>query len=866
MSSDNETNFIKHQNNRIMTKIYTQAYQIIKNLYTISLTFFTLSAKKLSFVFALTTLSLFWTTSCLAQSVLNVQTGTTYSNIVAAHDAATTLDGHTLRMQPANGSFDYDILSTSESNAPEIEKSLTIDGQNCTITSTCNGAGDQIYAFLLNAGSANEITLKNMTLCNFCGNDGAAIKDHHQSGAFVTLDNVVVTNSINSAYAVHIENFAHIENCSFSNQTGNTGGLNVNVVNGAGACSGCAGLTVDIINSSFDCNKHAADNGASVRLGQQGSSTAYLNTINITGGSISNNENKAALYLNMGKSSVVNITGTAFNNNATAAEASAIYMARYSGPNQWLYLTDCNFTGNKFTGGTDDEIIKGGISSDYTVATNCVFIKGDGNSDVIDENASGSIQNSTLSSDITIGSAQASNTIISPTGSPTATDNGSYYTPGMTPGTCSTSGCLPSSGPGTGAEITFSDCLVPGTTLSSTMSGVWKYQQPGGSVVTLPASTTMTIPAGLSGYTVFWQEVASGTDPVLAGDVGANPGINTPEELVCYGSISGTVFQDGDATAGSADGAFGADDLALGGETVELLDAGGNVIATTMTDADGNYEFYNIPSGNYSVQFTIPASLFGSTFSDSGTTSTDSDIPETIGGGIPVSTGIISIDLSGDLSSNSYDDSFGGAGHYVGVGAGFVADGGALPVELISFTGQTVNCLTELRWETASEINNYFFEVERSEDGRNFKSVAVLYGAGTTDIVQVYQYTDEPLVSKRTTYYRLKQVDYDASYAYSNVVSVKGESCEADVTISSAYPNPFNGALTFEINNSFNGTDGVLEIYNVIGHKVLSYQIEIAAGQSTFVANTDGLAPGTYFARLIGSGYEITTAKLLKIK
>lgn len=358
-------------------------------------------------------------------------------------------------------------------------------------------------------------------------------------------------------------------------------------------------------------------------------------------------------------------------------------------------------------------------------------------------------------------------------------------------------------------------------------------------------------------YDANWNEASgagwTGTYTQVSGS-GTCPSPPAPAaDCEDQGSISGVAFEDVNENGIDDDGA------PIAGVMVELFNCDGTSTGISMTTgASGEYYFGGLDNGScYYLVFSDPVGLIPTTPNAGGSTSTnDSDVDPGTN-----QSPQITINTTGNIIDE--DDDTTGETHYVTVDAGF-SESGPLPVELISFTGQTVNCLTELRWETASEINNYFFEVERSEDGRVFKAVALLYGAGTTETKQSYQYTDEPLVAKRTTYYRLKQVDYDGSYAYSDIVSVKGESCKAEVKISSAYPNPFNGNLTFEINNSLNSTDGVLEIYNVIGHKVLSYDIEVFAGQTTFVTKTEGLAPGTYFARLLGSGYEITTAKLIK--
>ncbi len=93
----------------------------------------------------------------------------------------------------------------------------------------------------------------------------------------------------------------------------------------------------------------------------------------------------------------------------------------------------------------------------------------------------------------------------------------------------------------------------------------------------------------------------------------------------------------------------------------------------------------------------------------------------------------------------------------------------ALPVELIRFTAKEDNRQqVVLSWATASESNNMHFVVERAADGRSFEALETVNGNGTTTIEQDYSYTDtRPILF---AYYRLKQVDYDGAFEYSNTI------------------------------------------------------------------------------------------------
>ena len=103
----------------------------------------------------------------------------------------------------------------------------------------------------------------------------------------------------------------------------------------------------------------------------------------------------------------------------------------------------------------------------------------------------------------------------------------------------------------------------------------------------------------------------------------------------------------------------------------------------------------------------------------------------------------------------------------------FVVSGytGPLPVELTQFTGVADGSVNHLDWTTASEINNAFFELEKSRDGVNFTTLGPVPGSGNSSVILHYSSTDaSPFYP--TTFYRLKQVDLDGDHHYSNIISV----------------------------------------------------------------------------------------------
>ena len=146
-------------------------------------------------------------------------------------------------------------------------------------------------------------------------------------------------------------------------------------------------------------------------------------------------------------------------------------------------------------------------------------------------------------------------------------------------------------------------------------------------------------------------------------------------------------------------------------------------------------------------------------------------------------------------------------------GVGSNGGGGvvALPISLISFTGKTVGADNELKWVTASEKNNNYFTIEKTTDGTIFDILGVVNGAGTSNAILDYQFTDYN-VSSTLNYYRLKQTDYDGVFKYTDLISIDNRSSKVEKQIAT-----ITNILGQEINENYRGliiivyTDGSSE-------------------------------------------------------
>ena len=189
-----------------------------------------------------------------------------------------------------------------------------------------------------------------------------------------------------------------------------------------------------------------------------------------------------------------------------------------------------------------------------------------------------------------------------------------------------------------------------------------------------------------------------------------------------------------------------------------------------------------------------------------------------------------------------------------------------LPVELKTFTARIVDGNTILEWSTATETNNFGFEIQRSynngENGGGWFTAGFVEGQGTTTSIHNYTFTDKGL--GKTVYYRLKQIDYNGAYRYSEVLKVNSVSIKT-IALEQNYPNPFNPStkIRYQVAND----DFVnLKVFNSMGEEVValvnSYQL---AGSYEVKFDGSDFAGGVYFYSLsAGSFSEMKKFVLLK--
>ncbi|MDG1477484.1 MAG: T9SS type A sorting domain-containing protein, partial [Vicingaceae bacterium] len=181
-----------------------------------------------------------------------------------------------------------------------------------------------------------------------------------------------------------------------------------------------------------------------------------------------------------------------------------------------------------------------------------------------------------------------------------------------------------------------------------------------------------------------------------------------------------------------------------------------------------------------------------------------------------------------------------------------------LPVEFINFSAEPHLNHNLLAWSTATEINNDYFILERSDNGIEFERVAQIDGAGNSNDLLKYKY--EHKNPSKTEYYRLKQVDFDGKHSYSKIIVVNNIG-EQEINI---YPNPSKDNFSFEIRESSD------ELYTITYTNLLgmnsSERIQITEGINQYqVTDFVNLPNGIYFIQVInGNGDVIKSQKIIK--
>jgi hypothetical protein len=199
-----------------------------------------------------------------------------------------------------------------------------------------------------------------------------------------------------------------------------------------------------------------------------------------------------------------------------------------------------------------------------------------------------------------------------------------------------------------------------------------------------------------------------------------------------------------------------------------------------------------------------------------------------------------------------------------GVYASNVNGSGVLPVELASFSASAKQNAVELGWNTATEVNNYGFEIERRETNSQFTKVGFVAGSGSSTSPREYSYEDKNLPFGRYSY-RIKQINHDGTFKYTSETDVIINDIPASFSLGQNYPNPFNPStmISYDVPRA---ALVHLAVYDLLGRKVAELVNEQKSpGHFQVEWNATAMSSGNYYVRMESQGF-VATRKLALLK
>jgi hypothetical protein len=175
----------------------------------------------------------------------------------------------------------------------------------------------------------------------------------------------------------------------------------------------------------------------------------------------------------------------------------------------------------------------------------------------------------------------------------------------------------------------------------------------------------------------------------------------------------------------------------------------------------------------------------------------------------------------------------------------------SLPVELIYFIGEEQNCDVLIQWATQTEENASHFEVQRSNNGIDFEKIAELSAIGHSTRTEYYDYLDTE-VNTQDNYYRLKQIDLDGTFEYSEIILIKVNCFDQSVKDVNIYPNPlfYNNEINVTFNSIVTDQEVEVKIYDARGVIVLLQKISVNEGYNAISLSIGELPAANYFLNI----------------
>jgi hypothetical protein len=197
---------------------------------------------------------------------------------------------------------------------------------------------------------------------------------------------------------------------------------------------------------------------------------------------------------------------------------------------------------------------------------------------------------------------------------------------------------------------------------------------------------------------------------------------------------------------------------------------------------------------------------------------------------------------TGGTNSSAGGSSSAGSGGGVSNSGVVGSSAGPLPVELILFDGVSEGNYNSIYWKSAVETNFRHYELESSEDGVNFNKITTVNPIGNVSSSNDYNYLDFNPYSP-ITYYRLKMVDLDYTFEYSNIISIENGINKTGTLV--VYPNPASNELYVKLSVP-NERNALIEIRDILGRPIYQQTVDLTQSVNNNYINTTNFAAGTY--------------------
>jgi len=198
------------------------------------------------------------------------------------------------------------------------------------------------------------------------------------------------------------------------------------------------------------------------------------------------------------------------------------------------------------------------------------------------------------------------------------------------------------------------------------------------------------------------------------------------------------------------------------------------------------------------------------------------------------------------------------------IAQGIIKPEDTLPVELVYFLGDVVDSAVELRWGTATEVNNYGYDILRADISLNWEAIDFVQGYGNSYSPKDYLFVDTTIVENGNYFYLLRQIDFDGNFELTDdtvkvfvdyITSVEHNSgfnsgIPNELFLAQNFPNPFNPETNISFSVSYPNYV-TLKLYDITGREVATiFRKTVTAGTHLIKFKPDNLASGTYIYKL----------------